>query len=190
MKRMTESQKTNKLKERKERKHKIFMALLKSSASTMTMKRILLPILCLAHLSSSFITPQASLRSTRSSRGLKEDDEADVDLMFPPINIRKESILFGENPATRNNNNSLRLWKTLKDRLPFVVTGARTASTADNNPIGAIYNIVFVRLPVIVAGLVYGKNLAEGHPLIVDVGDGPFTVNSLIVLAVFFVILR
>jgi hypothetical protein len=121
---------------------------------------------------------------------LKEDDEADVDLMFPPINIRKESILFGENPATRNNNNSLRLWKTLKERLPFVVTGARTPTTADNNPIGAIYNIVFVRLPVIVAGLVYGKNLAEGHPLIVDVGDGPFTVNSLIVLAVFFVILR
>jgi hypothetical protein len=154
------------------------------------MKRILLPLLCLAHLSSSFTTPQASIRSDRSRRGLKEDDEADVDLMFPPINIRKESILFGDNPTTMKNNNALRLWKTLKDRLPFVVTGARTPSTADDNPIGGIYNILFVRLPVIVAGLVYGKNLVEGHQLIVDVGDGPFSVNPLIVLAVLFVILR
>lgn len=121
---------------------------------------------------------------------MKEDDEADVDLMFPPINIRKESILFGDNPTTMKNNNALRLWKTLKDRLPFVVTGARTPSTADDNPIGGIYNILFVRLPVIVAGLVYGKNLVEGHQLIVDVGDGPFSVNPLIVLAVLFVILR
>jgi hypothetical protein len=166
------------------------MVQLKRSASAMMMKRILLPLLCLVHLSSSFITPQASVRSDRSRRGLKEDDEADVDLMFPPINIRKESILFGDNPATMNNNNTLRLWKTLKDRLPFVVTGARTPSTADDNPIGGIYNILFVRLPVIAAGLVYGKNLVEGHPLIVDVGDGPFSVSPLIVLAVFFVILR
>jgi hypothetical protein len=166
------------------------MVQFKRSATTMMMKRILLPLLCLAHLSSSFVTPQASIRSARSRRGLIEDDEADVDLMFPPINIRKESILFGDNPTTMKNNNTLRLWKALKDRLPFVMTGARTPTTADDNPIGGIYNILFVRLPVIVAGLVYGKNLAEGHPLIVDVGDGPFSVSPLIVLAVFFVILR
>jgi hypothetical protein len=156
----------------------------------MMMKRIVLPLLCLVHLSSSFIAPHTSIRSTPSRRGLKEDDEADIDLMYPPINIRKESMLFGDNPATTKNNNALRLWKTLKERLPFVVTGARKPNTADDNPIGALYNIVFVRLPVIVAGVVYGKNLVEGHPLIVDVGDGPFTVNSLIVLAVFYVILR
>jgi hypothetical protein len=167
------------------------MVQLKISASTMMMmKRILLPLLCLAHVSSSFTTPQPPIRSVRSRRGLKEDDEAEVDLMFPPINIRKESILFGDNPATMNNNNTLRLWKALKENLPFVVTGARTPNTADDNPIGGIYNILFVRLPVVVAGLVYGKNLAEGHPLIVDVGDGPFSVSPLIVLAVFFVILR
>jgi hypothetical protein len=162
----------------------------KGSPSTMMLKRIVLPILCLAHFSSSFVVPRISIGCAPSRRGLKEDDEADIDLTYPPINIRKESILFGDNPTTTKNNNALRLWKTLKDKLPFVVTGARTPTTADDNPIGALYNIVFVRLPVIVAGLVYGKNLVEGHPLIVDVGDGPFTVNTLIVLAVFFVILR
>ena len=170
-----------------------------SSASTMMMmNRIILPLLCLTHFSSSFITPQTSIRISRL--GLNQDDEAfilqndidqlDADLMPPPINIRKESILFGENPATMDNNNILRLWKTLKDRLPFVVTGARSATTADDNPIGAIYNIVFVRLPVIAAGLLYGKNLVEGHPLVIDIGEGPFIVNPLAVLAVLFVILR
>lgn len=164
----------------------------------MMMNCILLLILCLTHFSSAFLTPHTSIRSSR--RGLKQDDEAsnlqnevdrlDAYLMWPPINLRKESILFGENPTTMGNNNALRLWNTLKDRLPFVVTGARTPSTVDDNPIGAIYNIVFVRLPVIVAGLLYGKNLAEGHPLVVDVGDGPFTMSPLIVLAVLFVILR
>ena len=117
-------------------------------------------------------------------------DSLDADLLPAPINIRKESILFGENPATMDNNNVLRLWKVLKQCLPFVVTGARTPTTADDNPVGAIYNVVFVRVPVIMAGLVYGKNLAEGHPLIVDFGEGSFVMSPLVVLALLFVILR
>ena len=114
----------------------------------------------------------------------------DADLLPAPINIRKESILFGENPATMDNNNILRVWKALKQGLPFIVTGARTPTTADDNPLGAIYNVIFVRVPVIVAGLMYGKNLTEGHPLIVDFGKGSFVMSPLVVLAVLFVILR
>lgn len=121
---------------------------------------------------------------------LKNDDILDAGLSPPPINIRKESILFGENPATMDNNNALRLWKSLKGTLPFVFTGARQPDTADDNPIGGIYNVIFVRLPVILAGLIYGKNEIEGHPLVVDFGDGPFAMNPLVVLGILFFILR
>ena len=90
---------------------------------------------------------------------------------------------------------ALRLWRTCKNQLPFVVTGARTASrTADENPIGGIYNIVFVRLPTIVAGFIYAKNLLlDGHGMIVDLGfggAGPFELPPIIVGAALYVILR
>lgn len=115
----------------------------------------------------------------------------DANLWPPPINLRKESILFGENPATQQNNNSLRLWRFFKQKLPYVITGVPTSSTScDDNPLGALYNMVFVRVPTISAGLVYSKNMIEGHPLIVDMGSGPFEMSPLIVFGVLFVILR
>lgn len=164
----------------------------------------LLVVLCLPYVSHSFIS-QPPIRSLSFIRGASDDgqddeifvlkkselaQDLDGDLTPPPINLRKESILFGENPTTAVNNNALKLWMTLKERLPFVVTGARENSKGDENPIGAIYNIIFVRLPVICAGLVYGKNLSEGHPLVVDIGEGPFTMSPLAVFAILFVILR
>ena len=112
------------------------------------------------------------------------------DLSPPLINLRKESILFGENPATQRNNNSLKFWTSLKTQLPRVVTGARTPTTGDSNPIGALYNIVFVRVPILVAGLVYTSNLFQGHPLVVDFGEGPFVVGPLIVYGLFYLLLR
>lgn len=114
----------------------------------------------------------------------------DKTLLPPAINLRKESILFGENPATRYDSNSLRAWRATKRYLPFVLTGARTPSTADENPIGGFYNMIFVRLPVICAGLVYTKNEISGHPLVIDVGSGPTEVSPLLVATVLFVILR
>lgn len=169
---------------------------------TVSMSRIVWLILCYIHLSFAFhIAPHTSslmrckLCLSPDSKEEQfilqnERDSLDADLVPAPINIRKESILFGENPATMDNNNILRVWKILKQYLPFVVTGARTSTTADDNPVGAIYNIVFVRVPVLMAGLVYGKNLAEGHPLIVDFGQGSFVMSPLVVVAVFFLILR
>lgn len=114
----------------------------------------------------------------------------DTNLLPPLINIRKESILFGDNPATKQNNNTLKAWRATKKNLPFVFTGARTASTADDNPIGGFYNMIFVRLPTILAGLVYSKNVVSGHPLVVDLGSGPTELSPLVVASVLFLILR
>lgn len=161
---------------------------------------IVLLLSFLAHSSHSFspLASKANAVARWAAKGGEEetfyvknnDDRLDAGLSPPPINIRKESILFGENPATMDNNNALRLWVNLKGTLPFVFTGAREPDTGDDNPIGAIYNIIFVRVPVIVAGLVYGKNQIEGHPLVVDFGDGPLAMNPLVVLGVMFFILR
>lgn len=114
----------------------------------------------------------------------------DGNVLPPALNLRKESILFSEQPATRSNNNTLRFWRLLKTRLPFALTGARTPETADDNPIGGIYNMLFVRLPTIGSGIVYGKNLIEGHGLVVDFGDGPTEVSPLLVFGVLYAILR
>lgn len=116
----------------------------------------------------------------------------DSNLIRPPINIRKESILFSDNPTTAANNNISRTWVSMRMNLPYIITGASKddVSPVDKNPIGAIYNVMFVRLPTILAGLVYTKNLIQGHPLYCDVGAGPFEIPPLIVYAVLLVILR
>lgn len=110
----------------------------------------------------------------------------DDSLRPPPVNLRKESILFDSNSATMANNNALRVWQFMRRRFPVVVTGTHS----DENPWGAIYNTVLVRLPTLVAGVLYGKNLIQGHPLIVDLGDGPFEVHPLVVVGILGAILR
>jgi len=114
------------------------------------------------------------------------------DLTPPPINLARGSILFSENPSTKRNNAVLDLWRSCKVNLPAVITGVwpwKDPDFADENPIGGLYNIAFVRMPVIVVGFVYGKNLLEGHPLIMDIGDGPFVMSPLVVVAVLGLIL-
>jgi hypothetical protein len=111
------------------------------------------------------------------------------DVTPPTINLRKESILFGENPETQRSNFFLATWRDAKATLPTIVTGA-SATKADGDPFARLYNMVFVRGPTIVAGLLYAKNAVTGHPLIVDIGDGPFEVSPLIVLGVLYAILR
>jgi len=105
----------------------------------------------------------------------------------PPINLARDSILFSVNPSTKRNNGVLDLWRSCKTNLPAVITGVwpwKDSDFADDNPIGGLYNITFVRMPAIVVGFVYGINLFEGHPLIVDIGNGPFVMSPLVVLAV------
>lgn len=125
---------------------------------------------------------------------LQEQKSIDKNLVRPPINIRKESILFGDDPATAGNNNISRLWQTLKQNLPYVFTGVpkNEVSAVDDNPIGAIYNMIFVRFPSVLASIVYTKNLIEGHPLYCDIGfgAGPFEIPPLFVYGVLLIILR
>jgi hypothetical protein len=114
----------------------------------------------------------------------------DQELRAAPINVRKQSLLFGERPSTVADNEILHLWRAAKVRLPAILTGARRVDTADENPIGGLYNMIFVRLPTLLAGLVYGKNVLQGHPLVVDIGDGPFIVHPLLVGGILYAILR
>jgi hypothetical protein len=116
-------------------------------------------------------------------------DEAwslDDSLRPPPFNLRKESILFDANATTMANNNALQIWRFMRRRLPHVLTGTQS----DENPWGAIYNTLLVRFPTLVTGVLYGKNVVQGHPLIVDLGDGPFEVPPLVVFGILASILR
>jgi hypothetical protein len=114
----------------------------------------------------------------------------DQELQAAPINVRKQSLLFGERPSTVADNEILHLWRAAKARLPVILTGARRVDTADENPIGGLYNMMFVRLPTLLAGLVYDKNVLQGHPLVVDIGDGPFIVHPLVFGGILYAILR
>jgi len=82
------------------------------------------------------------------------------------------------------------VWEWCRQNLPRVVTGARQPTTGDDNPVGALYNIVFVRIPAIGAAVVYCVNVLRGHPLVVNVGDGFFEMNPLAVFVVFYILLR
>jgi hypothetical protein len=130
--------------------------------------------------------------TTSSSKNSEGNYDYIDDLTPPAINLKRDSILFSENPSTQRNNSALDLWLACKTDLPAVFTGAwpwRDSNLANDNPGGALYNIAFVRMPVILVGLVYGKNLFQGHPLIMDIGDGPFEMSPLIVIAVLALIL-
>lgn len=133
----------------------------------------------------------------------------DMDDLSPPsLDINKDSILFSPNPSTKRNNDALVLWKFCKQNLPPVFTGAwpwrgnngnsnpRDGSQqkgintlANDNPFGGFYNMLFVRLPVILAGMLYVRNLLDGYPLVLNIGLGPFEPNPLIVFAVLAIIL-
>ena len=122
-----------------------------------------------------------------------QDPEQDLtDLTPPSVNLARDSILFSENPSTQRNNPALDTWNGAKSNLPAFVTGAwpwKDLSVADKDPVGALYNIAMVRMPVVLVGILYGKNLIEGHPLVMDIGDGPFVMSPLIVIAVLGLIL-
>ena len=70
------------------------------------------------------------------------------------------------------------------------MTGAWEEGRGDERPVEHLYNLLFVRMPTVGAGMVYIKNLLEGHPLIVNYGDGFFEVPSIIVFGIIAAILR
>ena len=123
---------------------------------------------------------------------LSEADARLSDILPPAVSVSRNSVLFSEKPVTQRNNDVLDFWRGVKSTVPPVITGAwpwRDPYLADEHPMGAIYNIIFVRMPVIITGFIYAKNLHEGHPLIMDYGDGPFVVSPLIVFGVLALVL-
>lgn len=114
------------------------------------------------------------------------------DLTPPPINIKRDSILFSENPSTKRNDEVAHVWKSCRINLPAILTGAwpwRPPQMADENPIGGLYNMIFVRIPVIGVAVVYIQNIIQHHPLVLDIGRGQFEVSPVIVLSVLALIL-
>lgn len=123
---------------------------------------------------------------------LSEADARLSDILPPAVSFSRNSILFSERPVTQRNNEVLAFWRGVKSTVPPIVTGAwpwRDPFLADENPMGAFYNILFVRLPIIGMGLVYAKNLNDGHPFIIDYGDGPVEFPPLAVLLVLAIML-
>jgi hypothetical protein len=62
----------------------------------------------------------------------------------------------------------------------------------NDHPIAYLYNMFFVRIPIILTGIFYLYQLLyQGHPLICDFGfyGGPFEVPPLIVLGILYLIL-
>eukprot|EP00529_Nitzschia_sp_RCC80_P027431 CAMPEP_0113464992 /NCGR_PEP_ID=MMETSP0014_2-20120614/13498_1 /TAXON_ID=2857 /ORGANISM="Nitzschia sp." /LENGTH=247 /DNA_ID=CAMNT_0000357113 /DNA_START=269 /DNA_END=1012 /DNA_ORIENTATION=- /assembly_acc=CAM_ASM_000159 len=120
------------------------------------------------------------------------------DLTPPPVNFARSSILFSDNPSTKARNNKvLDVWKFCRRYLPPVFTGVwpyraeRAIQTTDANPVGALYNMVFVRTPVVVVCVTYMyQTFVEHHGLVMDLGyTGPTEINPLLVLFVLAVIL-
>jgi hypothetical protein len=119
------------------------------------------------------------------------------DLTPPPVNFARNSILFSEQPSTKlRNNPPLTVWKLARTHLPAVLTGAwpwKDMEHLDDQPLGALYNVLLVRLPVlgVTASYLYQK-IAEGHDLVIDLGfdaNGPQAVPPVLVIAVLVLIL-
>lgn len=117
-------------------------------------------------------------------------DELD-ELSPPSISLTKNSILFDPDAPTQKNNIPLEIWCVAKSIFPSFVTGAWEEGKGDRTPVEHLYNMIFVRLPVVGMGMVYIWNLLRGHGLYMNFGDGTiFEVPSLIVLGAIYVILR
>ena len=119
------------------------------------------------------------------------DDKYELDDLQPPsVSFTRNSVLFGENPPTQRNNGPLWLWRGAKSILPSFATGAWDEGKGDATPVEHLYNLLFVRMPTVLMGILYMRNLSMGHPLVMNYGDGFFEVPPLVVRCVFLVILR
>jgi hypothetical protein len=132
------------------------------------------------------------IRLASSSRSSYLDD-----LTPPPVNFARNSILFSDNPSTKQRNNPvLDLWIFCRTYAPAVVTGTwpwRDVNRMDGQPLASLYNMAFVRLPILSVGVVYWKNLLlDGHDLVMDfglIGNGPQVMNPVLVTTVLCIIL-
>ena len=137
---------------------------------------------------------------------------------FTAFNVYNPSC--GRNQKLRSRErdipSDLSIWKQSKKLLPPIITGlqpiiikskAKQANRAqsdvgawgrlgeaagDENPSGALYNAVFVRLPAIAAAIWYSKKLISGDEafmMTADLGFGPIVVSPVFVAFALIVIL-
>ena len=75
-------------------------------------------------------------------------------------------------------------WATIKKYVPPIVTGSWDANDAerDKRPGEAIYNRVYIRSPVIAAGIWFAQFYATGHHFVMDFGfgSGPVEISPLV----------
>jgi len=140
------------------------------------------------------VTSKNKEEQEEKSSGSSNDENLLDDLTPPPINLKRDSILFSENPSTQARNNAAKdAWKFCQEKLPPVLTGIwpwRDPKVADSQPVGALYNMAFVRLPVVLLAVAYTKHhILDGHALIMDIGDGPLRVPPFLVYAIIGLVL-
>mmetsp|Transcript_833 Transcript_833/g.1281 ORF Transcript_833/g.1281 Transcript_833/m.1281 type:complete len:192 (-) Transcript_833:274-849(-) len=145
-----------------------------------------------SHVRCTDETQKYNLRFHAKDTESSIDSDDDVSSAFKPS--RGKSMLFSppdndDDEMNKAEDIPLVVWREVKSSLPRFVHGAKETDSGDDNPLGCIYNLIFVRVPVIGAGVVYAKNLLSGYPLVIDVGQGPFEVNSFFVAACLWVLL-
>lgn len=82
-------------------------------------------------------------------------------------------------------------WLKIKEILPPIVHGAWKRNAGNENPAGAIYNVLFVRIPTIVIAAVYANQLLTNSEFRMDFdfGFGPIELPSPVIASAFVVIL-
>eukprot|EP00804_Cyclotella_cryptica_P004808 CCRYP_004894-RA/>CCRYP_004894-RA protein AED:0.16 eAED:0.16 QI:0/-1/0/1/-1/1/1/0/177 len=138
------------------------------------------------------IRPNRAAVNCAMKQERENDDDDELDELSPPsIAFTRNSILFGDDPPTQKRNGPLVIWQQTKSLLPKFVTGAWENGKGDRDPLEHLYNLVFVRIPVVLMGMVYVNNLIHGHPLLMNFGGGTvFEIPAIIVLGIIYVILR
>ena len=80
---------------------------------------------------------------------------------------------------------SQQIWRTAKRYLPPIVTGAWSPADGDDGASMALYNLFFIRVPILAATAWYVRDIViGGGSLELDVGLGPFELPPGIVLAI------
>lgn len=98
---------------------------------------------------------------------------------------------YDEELRARLRSSTSALWRAVKAFAPPVVTGAYDRDAGDSRPHEAIYNLIFVRLPTLAAGLLYFQRVSEGEPeIVMDLGLGEFELSPAVVAAAMYLILR
>lgn len=88
------------------------------------------------------------------------------------VRDRSGTNLYGQGgDFDERDNGTLLVWRSLKQTLPPIVTGAWNGSEGDDNPLGAMYNLVFVRVVTLLCSAWYVRAGLLGE------GGGSFSLD-------------